>query len=68
MVVCRGKTSGKIIELILGNSFITIPQIPQIIKVTERSIERNIQALQKRNIIKRIGSAKGGYWKVINND
>jgi ATP-dependent DNA helicase RecG len=39
-----------------------------IIKVTERSIERNIQVLQKRNIIKRIGSAKGGYWKVINKD
>jgi predicted HTH transcriptional regulator len=63
-----GKTSGKIIELISENSFITIPQMASIIKVTERSIERNIQALQKRNIIKRVGSAKGGYWKIVTKE
>ena len=35
-----------------------------IVGVTERSIERNIQKLQKENILERVGPAKGGYWKV----
>ena len=35
------------------------------IGITERSIERNIQKLQKEGKIKHIGPAKGGHWKVI---
>ncbi len=34
------------------------------IGVTERSIERNIQKLQKEGKLKRIGIAKGGHWQV----
>ncbi len=60
----RGKTSGKIIELIKSNTQITIPEIAVIVGVTERSIERNIQKLQKENILERVGPAKGGFWKV----
>ena len=36
----------------------------QIIKVTERSVERNIQKLQKEGKLKRIGPDKGGHWEV----
>jgi ATP-dependent DNA helicase RecG len=38
-----GKTSGKIIELILQNAVITIPEMASKIGITERSIERNIR-------------------------
>jgi len=62
-----GKTSGKILELIESNKNITIPEIAAIIGVTERSIERNIQNLQREKKLKRVGSAKGGYWEIINN-
>jgi ATP-dependent DNA helicase RecG len=60
-----GKTSGKIINLILENSFISIPEMASVIGVAERTIERNIQKLQKENKLKRIGGAKGGHWEVI---
>ncbi len=60
-----GKTSGKIIEIIKSNKYITIPELAKIIGVTERSIERNLQKLQKEGKIKRIGPARGGYWKII---
>ncbi|MCK4678243.1 MAG: putative DNA binding domain-containing protein [Bacteroidales bacterium] len=60
-----GKTSGKILEMIKENREITIPELGEIIGVTERSIERNIQKLQKENKLQRIGPAKGGYWKVL---
>ena len=60
-----GKTSGKILELMKFNREITIPEMALEIGVTERSIERNIQNLQKKGIIQRIGPAKGGYWEII---
>ena len=59
-----GKTSGKILEVIIENSAITIPELSILIGVTERSIERNIQKLQKEGKLKRVGPAKGGYWQV----
>jgi ATP-dependent DNA helicase RecG len=60
-----GKTSGKIIILMSENINITIPELASLICVTERSIERSIQALQKSKKLERIGPAKGGYWKVL---
>jgi ATP-dependent DNA helicase RecG len=59
-----GKTSGKILEAILQNNTMTIPELSILIGITERSIERNLQKLQKKGILKRIGPAKGGYWQV----
>jgi ATP-dependent DNA helicase RecG len=59
------KTSGKIIELIKENEFITLPEIAERIGITERSVERNIQNLQKERIICRVGPAKGGHWEVV---
>jgi len=62
-----GKTSGKIIELIMNNEYITIPEMALQIGITERSVERNIRKLQTEGKLKRVGPAKGGYWMVINN-
>jgi len=47
------------------NSNITIPELAEKVAVTERSVERNLQSLQKEGLIERVGPAKGGYWKVI---
>ena len=46
------------------NSLISIPEMASIIRVTERSIERNIQKLQKDGKLKRLGGAKGGHWEM----
>ena len=47
---------------------ITIPELSTRIGVTERSIERNIKALQEKGHLRRIGPAKGGYWEVRDDD
>lgn len=60
-------TRDKIIQLIIKNKHITIPEIATQIKVTERTIYRNISTLRGQNIITRIGSDKDGYWQVIKN-
>jgi len=33
-------------------------------KVTKRTILRDIEKLKRENLLERIGSEKGGYWKV----
>jgi ATP-dependent DNA helicase RecG len=60
-----GKTSEKILVLVRTNSKITIAELSEKIGITERSIERNLQKLQRDNLLKRIGGAKGGHWEVI---
>ncbi len=59
-----GKTPDKIIDQVRLDSHITISQLAAIIGVTGRSIERNIQKLQKHGQLKRIGGKKGGHWQV----
>lgn len=53
------------ISKIRNNQSITIPELAEIIGITERSIERNIEQLKKEGLLKRIGGAKGGHWKII---
>lgn len=59
------KTSVKITQLLILNSDVTIPEMAEQIGISERSIERNLQKLQKDHKIERIGPDKGGHWKVI---
>ena len=50
------------------NKNITISEMSEKIGVSQRSIERNIEKLQKEGRIERIGPAKGGYWQVLSDD
>lgn len=59
------KTSVKIINLLIQNPDATIPEMAELIGISQRSIERNLQNLQKSKKIERVGPDKGGYWKVI---
>jgi len=63
-----GKTSGKTLDLISQNNEITIPKLSKTIGVTERTIERNLKKLQEQNKLTRVGSAKGGHWKLIDQE
>ncbi len=63
--LASGKMSGKIIDTILENEYVTIPELERKIGVTERTIERNIQKLQAGNRLRRIGAAEGGRWEVM---
>ena len=60
-----GKTSGKIIDALNKNCFMTISELAHMIGISTRSIERNLQKLQKDGRLRRIGAAKGGHWEVL---
>ena len=59
------KREEAIIELIKGNPYISRKEIAQQLSIHESSVKRRLASLQERNIIERIGAAKGGYWKII---
>lgn len=67
-VEMTGKVSGKIplaiIDALQQNPKLTIPDLATQINVSSRTIERQIKKLQQQGVLKRIGSAKTGYWQV----
>jgi predicted HTH transcriptional regulator len=51
--------------LIKKNSHITAVEISKKLKISLSTSKRRIKALKEQGKIKRIGSDKTGYWKVI---
>ena len=58
------KTSEKILRLAKMNPQITIDELTSNIGRTTRSVEMQIQKLKESGKIERIGTDKGGHWKV----
>ena len=54
-----------IMEVILENKYITIPELASLIKKSEPTIHRHLDHLSDLNMIRRVGSRKTGYWEVI---
>lgn len=62
------KTREKIILLIKGKPEISMKELAGEIGITEKGVEWQMKKLQDERIIQRVGPAKGGYWKVIEED
>lgn len=53
-----------IVKMMSIDKNISIPVIADKLKISSRAVEKLIAKLRKKGIIERVGSAKGGYWKV----
>ncbi len=53
-----GKASGKILETCREKPSVTIPELAELIGITERSVQRNIQNLQRDGLLRRVGGRK----------
>lgn len=60
-----GENEIKILELMEDNKYITTKELSGHIKISTTAVDNNISKLKKKGILKRIGSAKGGYWEVV---
>ncbi|WP_324170840.1 Fic family protein [Sulfurimonas sp.] len=54
-----------ILNLIAENSKVTVKELALKFEVNEKTIKRDLEKLKEENKIKRIGSARSGYWEVI---
>jgi ATP-dependent DNA helicase RecG len=59
------KTPVKILEIIENDKIITLPKIAEKLGLTTWAIKKQMNKLQAKGIIKRIGPDKGGHWEVI---
>jgi ATP-dependent DNA helicase RecG len=57
----------EIIKLILNNPRITRREFVEKLNINSSAIQKQLNKLKIKKIIERIGSAKGGYWRVIDN-
>jgi len=48
-----------------NNPKISITALASELGISTTAIEKHITRLKEQNIIKRVGSAKGGHWEVI---
>ena len=60
-----GKTARSIVESMKLNPGITIPELADQLKRTERAIELQINTLRENEMVARVGPAKGGHWEVL---
>ncbi|MGM0635457.1 MAG: ATP-binding protein [Bacteroidota bacterium] len=58
----------KILRLIDNNSKYSAKQMSKLLGLTQRTVQRYLKELQTKNIIERIGPAKGGYWHINKNN
>lgn len=56
-----GKTAGKVVDIVVKNPWITIPQIAIEVKTSEANVQKHIANLQNKGIFKRVGGKKGGH-------
>ncbi len=64
-----GKSSGKIkspiLDLLSDRPRMTIPELAETLGVTTRAVEKRIAIFRRLGLLRRVGSAKGGYWETI---
>jgi Fic family protein len=58
-------TEDKILHHLKRNPTSTIKELSEILNLTTRAIEKQIANLKMRNRLKRVGSARKGYWEII---
>lgn len=51
--------------MIAENTLVTIAELARMTGITTRTIERNLQGLQAKGKLRRVGPDKGGHWEVI---
>ena len=58
----------RILSLIRENHKISASKIAEVLSITSRTTQRDLTALREKNIIKRVGPDKGGYWEILINN
>ena len=54
-----------ILGLIQKNRDITSSQMAEILKISDKTVKRDISKLKEQNRLKRVGSLKSGHWEVV---
>ena len=56
------------LEAIEGNKAITIAKLEVQLGLGHTTLKKILREMQNENVIRRIGSDRGGYWEIIQSD
>ena len=62
------KTEQQVLSIVAENPYMTYEEVAQRISRTAKTAQRSLNSLRKKNIIRRIGAKKDGYWEIVNSD
>ncbi len=62
-----GKTPVKIMELLMADPKLSIPELARALSKSESAVERVARKLRETGYLRRIGPDKGRHWEVVNN-
>ena len=61
----REKTREKIIRSLKANPEITMERLAEIVGISSKGVEWQINKLKEDGVVRRIGPAKGGHWEIV---
>ena len=61
----RGNTREKIIRSLKANPEITMERLAEIVGISSKGVEWQINKLKEDGVVRRIGPAKGGHWEIV---
>ena len=59
------ENQSKILKMLIKKPTASKQKIAKSIGISSTAVDKNIEVLKKKGFLKRIGPAKGGYWKVL---
>ncbi|MBO4438480.1 MAG: DeoR family transcriptional regulator [Spirochaetaceae bacterium] len=65
MNVQEKSRGNKIIALIADTNQISIRELSEKLGVTSKTIQRDLDLLKEKDIIRRVGADKGGHWEIL---
>lgn len=60
-----GDVSEEILKELKKSPDLSAKQLAGLLGITDRTVERQVAKLKEQNLLERVGSARGGYWKVM---
>ena len=66
--VVLNKSEQTALSIIVENPSITAGQMAELLSKSSRTVQRYLDSLQKKNIIRRVGSTKAGHWEIMHRD
>jgi ATP-dependent DNA helicase RecG len=55
----------KVLSLIYNDAHISKRKMAEIIGISTTAVDKNLETLKKKGLIKRVGSAKTGHWEIV---
>ena len=57
----------KVLQLIQTNPAISRRDIAERLGINQSAVQKHLEALKEKGVLKRVGGAKGGYWEIISH-